>query len=130
MPSTRAAAARFVVAGGLNTALGYVLLRALLAGFAGLPYAVALANAVSYAIGIAVSFVANRRWTFRSRGSARGELPRFVAAHVGVLCLSSALMQAGVSRAGLPLLVCFLLVAPVTTAINFVVQRRWVFAGR
>ena len=64
---------RFVLAGGANTVLGYLVLRALLAGFAGRPYAVALANAVAYAIGIAVSFVTNRRWTFRSAGQAGGE---------------------------------------------------------
>ena len=126
-PRDAGSAVRFVIAGGANTALGYLLLWVLLRSFAGLPYAVALANGVAYAIGIAVSFVAHRRWTFRSTGTARGELPRFVLAHLGTLTLSSALMQAGVGGAGLPLFVCFLLVAPVTTTTNYIVQRRWVF---
>ena len=83
---------RFLVTGGANTALGFVLFHAffrLLGGGAG---DAARAQALSYAIGIAASYAVNRRWTFRSEGSHGRHLPRFVAAHLCALALSSTLM--------------------------------------
>lgn len=123
-------ALRFLVVGGANTALGYALFRALLHGLGARPHAVALAQATAYVIGVGVAFFANRRWTFRSSGTAGRELPRFLAAHLGALTLSSLLMQAGVARLGLPVALCFVLVTGVTTVLNFTTQRFWVFAAR
>lgn len=37
------------------------------------------ANIVGYAVGLAFSFVVNRRWTFAARGDALGSLLRFLA---------------------------------------------------
>ena len=126
----RGTGARFLVSGAINTAIGFALLRALLYLYGDMRGAVAAAQATAYAFGIAISYVMNRRWTFRSDGTHGRELPRFVAAHLGALALSSALMQVGVSMLHLPLMVCFVLVTGLITVINFAAQRYWVFAPR
>ena len=118
--------ARFLVVGGANTALGAALFWAFLRVYAGHRYAAPLAQATTYVVGVAISFVANRRWTFRSDGAARGELPRFLTAHLGALTLSTGLIQLGAS-AGLPVAVCFVATLGVTTVLNYAVQRLWVF---
>jgi putative flippase GtrA len=121
---------RFLVSGAANTALGFAIFRVLLFLYGDTTRAIAAAQATAYAIGIAVSYFLNRRWTFRADGTHRREFPRFLAAHLGALVLSSILLQLGVSLLGLPLMVCFILVTGVTTVVNFVVQRFWVFTPR
>lgn len=120
-------AARFACVGTVNAMLGYVLFRLFLHGFAAMLHPAALAQAAAYGVGVGISFVANRRWTFRSMGRVRGELPRFVASHGVSLALSSALMQVGVASSWFPVAVCYVLVVSVTTVLNFTMQRYWVF---
>lgn len=66
---------RFLLVGIVNTAVGlggiWVLIG--LAGWADLP-----ANAAGYGIGLACSFMLNRRWTFAHRGACWPALWRFV----------------------------------------------------
>jgi len=66
---------RFLLVGVANTAVGLGCIWALigLAGWADLP-----ANATGYAVGLASSFVLNRRWTFAHRGALWPALWRFV----------------------------------------------------
>jgi putative flippase GtrA len=123
-----ATGARFLVSGAINTAVGFVIFRVLLVLYGALPGAIAAAQATAYAVGIVISYVMNRRWTFRSEHGH--QLPRFLIAHLGALVLSSALLQGGVSLLHLPLMLCFVLVAGITTVMNFVAQRYWVFAPR
>lgn len=40
-----------------------------------------LASALAYALGLALSYVVNRSWSFRSTGSHRREVPRFLIAY-------------------------------------------------
>ena len=56
---------RFCAVGVVNTLLGLGLIFALMR-FGGVQYI--LANAVGYAVGITVSFVLNRSWTFYHKG--------------------------------------------------------------
>lgn len=123
-------APRFLLIGGLNTALGYVLFRLFLHALGDRPAAAGAAQAGAYAVGIALSYAANRRWTFRSDGSHRRALPRFLAAQLGALALSTSLTQLGVTALGLPPSVAWVLVTGVVTVVNFLTQRYWVFPAR
>jgi putative flippase GtrA len=118
---------RFLVSGGLNTAATFLLFRVLLHLVGRRPGAPAVAQATAYAVGIALSFALNRGWTFRAQGRP-GQLPRFIAAHLGSLTASAALMELGVTHAGLSPTVCWLLLVGPITAVNFTLQRYWVFA--
>ena len=121
---------RFLVTGAANTAVGFVIFRVLLQLLGNGRGRAGLAQAMAYAIGIAASYVANRGWAFRSDGAHRHELPRFVAAHVGGLALSTALLQLAVTRLAAPVTVCWVGVTGIMTLVNFTVQRYWVFAPR
>lgn len=122
--------ARFLLTGGANTAVGYVIFRLLLQLLGNGRGRAGLAQAMAYAIGIAASYVVNRGWTFRSDGAHRHELPRFVAAHLAALALSSGLLQLAVTRLAAPVTVCWIGVTAIMTLVNFTVQRHWVFAPR
>jgi putative flippase GtrA len=70
---------RFLVTGVFNTAVGLGVIwfcwRVI-----GLPPVVA--NAIGYCVGLCVSFLINRTWTFRSDRSTKSALPRFLAVFV------------------------------------------------
>ncbi|MEP6908237.1 MAG: GtrA family protein [Pseudoxanthomonas sp.] len=65
---------RFLVVGVLNTGLGLVCIYA--AMWLQLDYRVS--NGIGYAVGISVSFVLNRNWTFRHRGDWQNSLGRWL----------------------------------------------------
>lgn len=66
---------RFGIVGLLNTAVGLAAIYAVLLIFRTGP---AVANAVGYTIGLALSFMLNRLWTFGSRHRAAALLPRYL----------------------------------------------------
>ena len=68
----RSTASRFAAVGVVNTALDLVAFAALTAAGAG----VLLANTLSTSLGMAFSFVANRRFSFRSTASVGSTLVR------------------------------------------------------
>lgn len=86
-----------------------------------------VATSIAFAVAFAVGFALNRRWTFRSRGDARAQLPRYLATQVAGLALNAAIMALAVHAqrwspyAGLALGI--VLVPPVT----FALARSWVF---
>jgi putative flippase GtrA len=70
-------AVRFGLVGLINTGVGLLAIYAVLYfGRAG----PVIANAIGYAIGLTVSFVLNRLWTFEDRSAIRRVLPRYLAA--------------------------------------------------
>lgn len=75
---------RFGGVGLINTGIGLLAIYAVL--YFGKTGAVT-ANAIGYAIGLAVSFVLNRLWTFESRSSISRVLPRYLGtAGAAYLC--------------------------------------------
>ena len=68
-------ALRFGLVGLCNTAIGLLSIYAVLYFFAADP---AIANAIGYAIGLVVSFVLNRLWTFSDNRSISTVLPRYL----------------------------------------------------
>jgi len=127
MGSLAALIARFGLAGLINTAVGFSVV-CLLDIVLKLPPAVA--NAGGYAVGIAVSFVLNRVFVFRSRTSAPSAGLRFLLAaalafalNQVVLRLVGAILGAGV----LQHLAAQALAMAVYSVSLFVLCRSWVF---
>ncbi|MGE0231455.1 MAG: GtrA family protein [Flavobacteriaceae bacterium] len=74
---------RFVTAGLFNTALGLSIIFLLMASGFGDVWS----NVIGFAIGIAVSFLLNSRWTFGARGRSRFAFLRFtVVVAIAWLC--------------------------------------------
>ncbi|MEM0946953.1 MAG: GtrA family protein [Pseudomonadota bacterium] len=68
---------RYIVIGGINTAVGLAVILGLRLG---LGVNLILANAAGYAVGLAISFCGNKTWTFGARStSALGAVPAFLA---------------------------------------------------
>ncbi len=68
--------ARFLSVGALNTLAGLAVIYVLM----WLGVSTAAANVGGYAVGLAISFVLNRAWTFRHRGRVASAAVRFLAA--------------------------------------------------
>jgi putative flippase GtrA len=90
-----------------------------------------LAAAVSFAIGFAFNFLANRHWTFVAGGSqAGGQFVRFSCVAALVLVLDLLLLRVAVEALGLDEVlaqgVVILFLAPLSFALN----RFWSFAHR
>ena len=66
---------RFGIVGLVNTAIGLTAIYAVIFFFNANP---ALANAIGYALGLAVSFALNRFWTFGDSQSLKKVLPRYL----------------------------------------------------
>jgi putative flippase GtrA len=75
----RVEALRFAAVGVVNTLVGLVAIYAFLAWFG---MSDAAANFFGYCIGWSISFVLNRRFTFRHRGDVGSALLRFVAVSI------------------------------------------------
>lgn len=66
---------RFLVVGVANSAIGYAVIFGLMLGLRWSPEA---SNVAGYAVGLSVSFLLNRFYTFRSRAKPIGEAARFL----------------------------------------------------
>jgi putative flippase GtrA len=78
---------RFLVVGCANTLVGLAVIYAAL-GLVGLGEVAA--NAVGYAVGLGVSFLLNKAWTFRYSGPVLLALPRFLLAFAASYLLNLA----------------------------------------
>jgi putative flippase GtrA len=88
---------RFVAVGFANTAIGLTAIYALMFFFAAGP---GLANAAGYAIGLAVSFLLNRVWTFRNNRPISHVLPRFLLVAVVSYLLNLGVVLTATSHFG------------------------------
>lgn len=66
---------RFSAVGVINTVIGLAAIYAAMFFFQARP---GTANAIGYSIGIAISFLLNRAWTFRSKGHVVVVLPKYL----------------------------------------------------
>ena len=114
---------RYAVVGVATNLLLYGCFLLLL--WMGLPYVVAMS--VSYAVGIALAFAAQRRWTFAHRGARGRAALRFLASYglgyllnlAGLrLLVDSGLLGPAAAQAGMIVAVA---------AFLFVLQKAWVF---
>lgn len=115
---------RFGLVGVLNTLVG---LGTIYAAKAALGMPDVPANALGYVLGLACSFVLNRRFTFEQHGPVWSSLMRFLAAfciawlvNIGVVLL---LINGGRINAYL----AHALALPIYTALFFLLSQYWVF---
>jgi putative flippase GtrA len=80
---------RFVAVGLLNTAVGLLVISSMLY-FAGA--SALFANITGYAVGLTVSFVLNRNWTFRGAHSVWRSAVRFLAVFVVAYAVNLAVL--------------------------------------
>ena len=102
---------RFLVAGGFNTGLTYALYLLLL--WFGVSYPVALS--IDYAVGIPISYLLQRYWTFIPRGQLQLSFLKYVLTYIAVFAGNAALLVVIVESGILgPALGQFLALAVVT----------------
>lgn len=115
---------RFAAVGAFTTALDLALFT-VAAEALGAP--VAPANVGSYGSCVVVSFLLNRRWTFRGDGtrSAWRAFARFLASNLAGIALSTALVTAFATVA--PPVAAKAASVPIVFLWNYAVARFWVF---
>jgi putative flippase GtrA len=117
---------RYVLVGGFVTAL-QTLTYWLLGRFAG--FHPQIANAAGYLVAVASGYLLHGRVTFRGQGSKRSasQAVRFVAVSLLSLALNALWVQLCTGWMGWPLWSPIPLMALVTPALVFVLNRQWVF---
>ena len=114
---------RFVIIGGLATAVQYVLLVVLV--HAGM-HAV-LASSIGFAISAVVNYLLNRRFTFGVEVKHARALPRFLLVALSGLACNGLLLALFVGPAGLHFVPAQLIATAGTLVWNFVLHRAWTF---
>ena len=116
-----------MVNGLAATAAHYLALVVLVDG-AGLG-AVWVANTLATGVGIAVSYLGNRSFVFRSTAAHGRALPRFLASYGGVFLLHGAGMAAWADWAGLNYSIGFVILTGLSATATFLLNRSFVFRG-
>lgn len=118
---------RFSLVGVANTLLDFVVYALLVR--AGVHYLAA--QVLSYACGLACSFLLNRSWTF---GYRRGEgsliLPKFLVVNLCAWAVLELALFILVGKAGVAAIAGKVLATPFSLAVNFAGSRYWVFRSR
>ena len=113
---------RFLLSGSFNTILSFLLYSAGI--LLGLHYA--LANAIAWAIGVAVSFSLNSRFVFR-KGYTHKRFVSFVASNIFSLLLSMAILSVLIKLYSLDPILASIVTIPVVVAVNFFAVKCLVF---
>lgn len=116
---------RFVLNGLVATGTHYVGLLVLADALGLRP--VGLANFFAAALGVAVSYVGNHHFVFRSTRRKRETVWRFLGVYGLMTLLHGLAMYAWADLAGLPKTPGFVLITGGTAAANFVLGKLWVF---
>jgi putative flippase GtrA len=114
---------RFCSVGVVNTLLG---LTVIWSAMHWLGLSSTAANALGYAVGIFVSFILNRRWTFRSAAAGMGELPRWLLLS-GVGYIANLTTLTFIEALGANGYVAQLPAMATYTAVTYIGSRRYVF---
>ena len=87
-----------------------------------------LVSSLCYAGFIVPVYLLHRRFSFRSNVAHSQALPRYVAVQLTSLGLAALFSFVAYGVIGLPTLAAAILVAALTSGVNFLVLRRWAFA--
>lgn len=118
---------RFVLVGVTAVALAYVIYRGLLL----VGVNVNIANAIAYIAATALSFFANRTWTFLNNATISDTIGKFVALHVCSLIanvLVNSVVLSWLIDQPFSVGLAFLTAIAVSTAINFTGMKFLVFS--
>jgi putative flippase GtrA len=115
---------RFAVVGMLNTVAGLAAIFAARAlGLGEVP-----ANATGYAVGLTLSFILNRRWTFRHRGPVLALAFRFAVVTLAAWLLNLAVLL-GLLRLGVSAVLAQGGAVLSYTVVSYLGFRWWAFAN-
>ncbi|HDQ26278.1 MAG TPA: GtrA family protein [bacterium] len=115
--------ARFIIVGGFNTVLTYIIYVALI--YCGIHHLVSMA--VVYVIGIVNGYIWNRVFTFKSREKPAGEFVRYAAVYVAVFFIGLAALYLMVDRAGMNPYAAGAVNVAVITVISWLGHRYYTF---
>lgn len=120
---------RFLIVGGVNTVVGYLLF-ALLNAVLGWQYLVALV--VSYVFATLIAFLLHRRYTFRVHrsGNILVDLIRFEAVYAVLLAFNTVALWLLVDIGRVPPLLAQAIVVVVSTVLSFVGNKLFSFRRR
>lgn len=116
--------AMFVVIGLVSTILNYAIFYLLLRGV-GTYYI--LASATGFACGACLGFYANRRWTFQSSASPASTAPKFAILYASSLGIGLMTLWFCVETLGISAELGNLATIGISTMVNFVGNKYWVF---
>jgi putative flippase GtrA len=116
---------RFLVVGGIATALQYAILFTL-AGYVGVRPL--LASSIGFVASACANYTLNRRFTFRSDVNYFTGLERFFIIAGGGLALNAIVMAVGTTIVGLHYVAAQLLATAVVLLWNFQMNRVWTFS--
>jgi putative flippase GtrA len=88
-----------------------------------------LANGLASIVGITASYLGNRLVVFRSTTSAKATLPRFLALYAALAVFHAGFLAMWSDRLGLPYGWGFILSTGIATAMSYLGNRYFVFAG-
>lgn len=94
------------------------------------PLSLPVAAAVSFAVVVAMNYVAHYSWTFRSDRAHAAAIPRFLATSVGGLAINTVVVALGGRWPGARQTTILLVGAVVVMIWNYLLSRFWVFIGR
>jgi putative flippase GtrA len=121
---TRPALIRYAVSGGLSALTHFsVGLAATRLGLAAVP-----ASTAGFAASIAVSYLLQRVWVFRSGTSHTVTGPRFLAVTAAAFGLNTAVLWIGAELLGVPYAVVQTIAIVLIPGLNYVLNSRWTFA--
>lgn len=114
---------KFAVVGLVNNVIGYGAF--VLLSVAGMHAITAMT--ISYALGMAISFVGNRKWTFGHQGKIAGALMRFLGVNAVGYGLNFAILTILVLGFQLPQIPVQLFALGFVAVVSFLLMRLWAF---
>lgn len=117
---------RFAAVGVVNTGLGYAVIFACMYL---LGLGAVLSNVLGYAVGLVVSYILNRTYTFRSAAAAQGEILRFISIFLLAYLANLAALMLLIHRIGMHEGGAQLLAGVVYFGLSFILNKYYVFAA-
>ncbi|GAA1631119.1 GtrA family protein [Actinoplanes couchii] len=116
--------ARYAVSGGLSALTHFTVgLAATGSGVPAVP-----ASTAGFVASIAVSYLLQRAWVFRSTSGHTVTGPRFLTVTAAAFTLNTAVLWAGTSLLGAPFAVAQAVAILLIPALNYAINSRWTFA--
>lgn len=126
MKATLGQLIRYGIVGVASNVVGYLLYLAITV--AGMEYK--LAMTLLYAVGVAQTFIFNKRWTFRSNDSTGSALVRYIVVYALGYLINYAVLFLLVDEAGMPHQLVMAGLFVLMALYFFVAQKFWVFRKR
>lgn len=117
---------RFLVVGVANSVLGYAVIFGLMLGAGWSPE---VSNVSGYALGLTVSYVLNRSFTFRSRAKHLGEVSRFLIVFGIAFGLNLIVLALCVRVLGVADWISQIIAGVVYVASSYLLNRNFVFGS-